>query len=102
MRKRTSNRTNSTPKRQPKASQVSHTGAKVTASRSAQRRDDRSVEVNSIVRNGVMVNIEFRTVADAEAFLAEFKLQMEVDTFLDDMPEEEYGDGVLRTLKVKQ
>ena len=86
MRKRSSNRTNSTPKRQPKASKVSNT----------------SVEIDKVELLGGTVTIEFATIADAKKFYAEFLLQMEVDTFLDDMPEEEYGDGVLRTLKVKK
>ena len=86
MRKPVGKRTPRASKRQPKASQVS----------------DGSVEIVDVIRDGLVVGISFKTEADAKAFYAEFKLQMEVDTFLSDMPEDSFSEGVLRTIKVKK
>lgn len=86
MRKSNRKRSSSNTKRQPQASKVS----------------DRSVEVTDVVLDNSSVTIHFGNTVDAQAFYAEFKLQLEVDTFLDDMPADEYADGVLRTLKVKR
>lgn len=85
MRKPSGKRTPRTTKRQSKVAKVS----------------DTSVDVVNIERQGAMIHIELRTPAQAEKFYAEFKLQMEVDTFLKDIPEDD-AEGVLRTLKVKQ
>ena len=85
MRKSSGKRNSSPTKRQSKASQI----------------PNGSVEIVDVIRDGLVVGISFKTEADAKAFYAEFKLQMEVDTFLKDIPEDD-AEGVLRTLRVKK